>query len=142
VQFCRACNCIGNARTNILRADVPFEFRLLHQLSGLFACAAEQKLATRCMNSIRQFANCTEAGGVNCGHVAQTQNHDWRQRIELFQNVRELVRRAEKKWPVYAVHYGVVRNILTLQNMHSAVCDVIARHASDGRRTRDLSDES
>lgn len=41
-----------NAGADIFSADVAFKFGLLHELCGLFACAAEKEVAARCVEAV------------------------------------------------------------------------------------------
>src|SRR6266567_4664328 len=132
----------GNASANVFSADVAFELGLLHELRGLFARAAKEQRASRIMQRVREVADGAEPRGVNRGHVPQAQDNDGRQGVDGMENIRELVRRAEEKWPMNPVNNRVVRNILSLQDVHAAVFDVIFRHWTYRGGSRYLANES
>ena len=106
-----------DAAAYIFRADVAFEFGLLHELRRLFSRATEKQRAARVVHLIGEIANSAETGGINGGHIAQPENDDRRQRGQVIQNVGELIRGAEQKGPVNAIHGGVLRNVLPLQDV-------------------------
>ena len=78
---------------------MALEFGLLHQLRWLFARAAQEQLPPGGVNAIGEFANGAEARGVNGGHVAQSQNHDGRQFVQVFQNSANLSVAPNKNGP-------------------------------------------
>ena len=81
------------------------------------------------------------AGGIDGGHITQSQNDDWRQRGQMIQDVGELIRGAEQEWAMNAIHRGVLGNVSALQDVRAAILDVIARYPADGGGSRDLPDE-
>src|SRR5207249_96840 len=107
------------------RTDVAFELRLLHQLRGLLARTAEKQRASRGVQRVREIANSAQACGVNRGHVAQTKDNNGRQLVEGMQNVRELIGCAKKEWPMNTVNNRVVRNVLSLKDMDTAVFYIV-----------------
>src|SRR5256885_17152370 len=102
IKFVRTPDRIVYARDNIFFSHVAFELRLLHQLRRLFTCAAKKQSPAGGLNFVGKIADSTEARGVDGSHIAQTQDHDWRQTAHGAQNFIKLIRRAEKKRPVYA----------------------------------------
>ncbi len=59
------------------------ELSLLHQTRRLLARAAEDEASAGAVHHVRKFFQGLQAGGVDCGHIPQTQNHDRRQFLDL-----------------------------------------------------------
>ena len=59
-------------RQDIIRSNVFDERRLLQQLCGLVACAAQQKRPARCPQPPRQRFQSMKAGGVYSSHISQS----------------------------------------------------------------------
>src|SRR6266404_8374665 len=116
----------GDAGANIFGADVTFEVGLLHELGGLFARAAKQQGTAGFVKLIGKIFDCAQAGGVDGGHVAQSQDDNGRQGIQRIENISELVRGAEEKRAMNAEDSDVIGKVLTLQDVDAAVFDVIA----------------
>src|SRR6266566_7543235 len=116
-----------NARADILLADVPFEIGLLHQLRGLFAGAAQKQGASRSLQGVRQVADSAESGSIDRGHISQAQDNNGWQGVDGMEDVGKLVGGPEKKRSVNPVNNGVVRDILTLKDVHAAVLDIVFR---------------
>jgi hypothetical protein len=72
--------------TNILGTDEVRELRLLDELQGLLPGSAENQLATACFQRARDFFQGEEPGGIECGHIAEAQNHDWGEIWEFHEN--------------------------------------------------------
>ena len=66
-----ALECVGDARTDIFRADVTLEFGLMHEFGGLFASAAEQQRAAGGVECVGEIADGAEARGIDGSHVSQ-----------------------------------------------------------------------
>jgi len=66
------------------------------------------------VHHVRKFFQGLQAGGVDCGHIPQTQNHDRRQFLDLGEDFVNLVGRAEKKWPVNTENRHVSWDIFML----------------------------
>src|SRR5215471_20809447 len=130
----------GDAGANVFRANVAFKFGLLHKLSGLLACAAEEQVTAGGMEAVREFADSSEAGGIDGSHVAKAENDNGRERLDVFRDFVELVGGAEEKRAVNAIDDSVVGDVLALKDMDGTVGHVIAGDASDGGGTGDLAD--
>src|SRR5256885_7734709 len=114
IKFLRTLDRIVYARDNIFFSHVAFELRLLHQLRRLFPCAAKKQSPAGGLNFVGKIADSTEARGVDGSHIAQAQDHDWRQIAHDTQNFIKLICRAEEKWSVHAKHGGVRWDIFAL----------------------------
>ncbi len=93
------------------------------------------------MKLVGKIFDSAKAGGVDGGHIAQAQDDNGRQGFQRVENVGELVRGAEEKWPVNAEDRGVLGNVLALQDVDAAVFDVIAGNARDGGGARNFANE-
>lgn len=82
---------VGDARADIFRAHVAFEFGLLHELGGLFAGAAEEEMAAGGVQAVGEFANGAEAGSVDGSHVAEAKNDDGRESVDAADDFVEFV---------------------------------------------------
>ena len=72
-----------DAAAYIFRADVAFEFGLLHELRRLFSRATEKQRAAGSVHLIGEIANGAETGSINGGHISQPENDDRRQRGQI-----------------------------------------------------------
>src|SRR5215467_2510737 len=96
----------GDAGANVFRANVAFKFGLLHELSGLLACAAEEQVTAGGVEAVREFADSSEAGGIDRGHVAEAENDNGRERLDVVCDFVELVGGAEEKRAVNTIDDG------------------------------------
>src|SRR5258708_39989624 len=101
---------VGDTPANVFRANVPFKLRLLHQLRGLFTRSAQKEGATRIVQRVSQIPNGAKPRGINGSHVAQTEDHDGRQRFDGIENAGKFVGCTDKKRRVNAVNESVVRD--------------------------------
>ena len=85
----------ADAGTNIFRADVAREFRLLHELGGLFSCSAEKQRSARGVKLIGEVAYGTETRGIDGGHISESQDHHGGQGTQAVKNISEFIGRAE-----------------------------------------------
>ena len=123
---------MGDAGADVFRADVAFEFGMLHEFGGLFAGATEEEMAAGGVEAVGEFADGAEASGVDGGHVAKTEDDDGREGTDVVGDFLELVGGAEEKWSVNAIDDGVVGDVLALEDVDGAVSNVIAGDAGDG----------
>src|SRR5580704_9018422 len=107
---------VSNARADVFRAHMTFEFGLLHELGGLFARATEQERPAGGVQRVGQVADGAKTGGVDGRHVAEAQDYDGRQGIDLAENFREFVGCAEQEWSVDAEDRCVRRDVFSLQD--------------------------
>src|SRR5215470_5792701 len=117
VDGVRACDGIGDAGADVFRADMALEFGMFHELSGLLACAAEEKVAARGMEAVSEFADGSETCGVDGGHVAEAKNDDGRKAVDIVRNLVELIGCPEEKWAVHAINDSVVGNVFALKDV-------------------------
>ena len=61
---------------DVLRSQVPNETRLRDAAGRLIARAAEQESFPGAMETIGELLKSVDPGGVECGHVAQAQDHN------------------------------------------------------------------
>src|SRR5262245_459057 len=135
VDSLRASDSVGDAGANIFCTYMAFEFGLLHELGRLLTSAAEKQMAAGGMEAVGEFANGAETGGVDGGHVTQTENDNGWEGVDVAGDFIDLVGRTEKKWSMNTVDDGVIRNVLTLKHVDRAVGNVIARDTGDGGGT-------
>ncbi len=84
-----------NAAGNVFRSDMLFEFSLLHQLSGLLACAAQDQSPSGAVHDVRKFLESLQTRSVNRGHVSKPKDNDWRQRRDLRKEFVDFISSAE-----------------------------------------------
>src|SRR5262249_21617930 len=113
-----------NMQTDVLCSHVLFEFCLMHQLGGLLACSTEQQSASRGSEMLRQFLQCMEPSAVDCGHVAQAQDHDRRQCRDILSYFSDLLSSSKEKWTMDTKDLYVFRNLFVLQDVDTRVLDV------------------
>ncbi len=75
-------------------ADVLFEFGLVHELGGLGASAAADEGAAGGVKFVGEILEGEQAGGVDGGHVAETEDDHRRQVVKVVSNVGKRVGRA------------------------------------------------
>src|SRR5215467_5312737 len=133
-------NGFGDTGANVFRANVAFKFGLLHKLSWLLACTAEEQVTAGGMDTVREFADGSEAGGIDRSHVAEAENDNGREGLDLVCDFVEFVGGAEEKRAVNTIDDSVVGDVLALKDMDGTVGHVIAGDAGDGGGTGDFAD--
>src|ERR1700685_1162839 len=88
------------------------------------ARAAEQERLPCLMQSVGKIFNGVDTGGVERGHVAQTQDHYILKLIEVAGSVVELIRGFEEKRAVDAVNGDVRWNFFILESVGAAGLEV------------------
>ena len=121
----RPSQCFLHVVANVFASDHVFEFGLPNKLCGLLPGATKNQRPTGGVQFPRHFLQRVQPGRVDRGHVAQPQNHHRRQFMDSLHDHRNFIRRPEQKRPVNAENGGVVRNVLVLQDVHTAIFDVV-----------------
>src|SRR5260370_30454464 len=73
-----------------------------------------------------------QTGRINGSHVAQSQNDDRIETVEVCRLLQQLLRGAKEKWPVNAEDRDVCGHVLVLQTVFAAMLDVIGSDYRDG----------
>lgn len=61
-----------DAEANILRTDMAFELRLLHQHGRLFPSPAQKEGPTRGVDAVGQIFNSSYPCGIDGGHISES----------------------------------------------------------------------
>src|SRR5262249_32268735 len=86
---------VFNVCQNVLSANVPLKFGLLHQLSRLFASTAKKEEAAGIVKLIGQILDCGKTCGINRGHIAEAEDDDRWKHFDGVEYLREFVRCSE-----------------------------------------------
>ena len=84
---------------DILGANQFLEFGLLDQAQGLLSARKESRRARFSAGNAAHFLQGKESGGIERRHVAQAENHDRRQLVQMLGDDIDLVGRAERNGP-------------------------------------------
>src|SRR5260370_6566411 len=126
---------------DIFRAHYFFELGLMNQAGGLFARYGENEGSIVGVKLTGNFLDGEKSGGIKCSHVAKTQNHHRRQRVQVLSDRVDFVGGAKQKRSVDAEDGGIVRNVLVLEDVHAAVFDVLVGDLGNGWGGGNAADE-
>ena len=101
-------------------ADVLVELGLLHQRRRLRQRAAQDQLPPGAVELVGEILERAQAGRVDRGHVAQPDDDDRLEVVDVVDDVRNLVGGAEQERSVDAEDGDVRRNVLVLQDVRRA----------------------
>ena len=110
-----------DVRAHVRVANVLVKLGASHQRARLLAGAAEEQIAARRVQRVRELLERREASAVDRGHVAQPQYDDRRQRRNAFGDHIELVGRPEEERAVDPEDRYVVGDLLVLEDVGSPV---------------------
>src|SRR3569623_949876 len=87
---------------DVFATDMIEEAGVLQEFRGLLHGSAEQECATRVGEALGEGLDGVRACGVDRGHIAQAQDDDGREGLDVRGCVDEFLRCAEEEWAVYA----------------------------------------
>ena len=100
------------------------------EFAGLLHCATKDQGAAGVMEALGKCLDGVDAGGVDGGHVAETQDDDGFEGFKIDGGFDELFCSSPQKRTVNAEHRDVGRNDAALERVGRAVADVVV---GDGR---------
>src|SRR5438876_9409326 len=126
---------------NVLVSNHVLKLRLMNDPQRLFSRSTEDQRTACGMKLFCDFLQGKEASCVDGGHVAQAQDHHWRQFVNIFSDDGNLIGGTEQKWPVNAEDGRVIRNVLVLKDVYTAIFDIVIRDLRYSSCTRHAADE-
>src|SRR5690349_5001371 len=100
----------------------------MDQLCWLLARPTKNQCPSRFMKISRYFLKSKQTGCIEGRHVAKTNDHNWRQPMHVLGDQGDLVGGTEQERTVNTENGCVVGDVFVLQDVHSAVFDVVVSH--------------
>jgi hypothetical protein len=112
-----------------------------HHVRRLLPGAAQRQRPPGVVQGVGELLDRVQPGAVDRRHVAQAQDDDRRQRVDMIDDQPQLVGRPEEKRSVNAEDLHVGRNGLVLEDVHVPFPHVLVGHRRDRGGLRDAVDE-
>jgi hypothetical protein len=94
------------------------KFRLMHPHLWLFSRSTKNELPTGFVHPVGKILQCLQAGGIDGGHIAESENNDGRQMGQTIDHHIDLVGCAKQERAVDPEDADVSRNFFVLQDMN------------------------
>ena len=124
VDAARSFDCCLHMRQYIIPPNMIHKVGLLEESRWLFSRATDQQRSSRFMQAMGKSFDCMETCCIQRSHVAQTENDNRIEFIQIPGRFHQLFCRAEQKRPVDSVDRDVVGNLVQLKAVRSPVVPV------------------